>query len=269
MRERGVLILDRENGPALTRSRVDAAIKHNPTTFNENTLREFFEVRHWPEFKKEWNPEDYADIIAERVGEGGVVIYDSVRELLRQLRLKSNSDDDWSELYDLLATPLIKRGITPGFLDNVGHVATERPKGAGAKLDAAPQGYKVWSREEFTPDITGVIGIECNRSRLGDIGREWRQTLGGGLWELPTESTDNPTTTTWDLILAALADNEDHEQNAVAEDAGCTARTVRRLVNVEESRARKEEREPIVIRTERSGHPTILRRRAASLMEDD
>jgi hypothetical protein len=186
-----------------------------------------------------------------------------VRELLRQLRLAANVDDDWSELYDLLATPLIKRGITPVFLDNIGHNATERPKGAGAKLDAAPQGYKVWSREEFTPDITGVIGLECNRSRLGDIGREWRQTLGGGHWELPTESTDNPTTTAWDLILAALADGEEHEQGAVADAAGCSLRTVRRLVKVEESRARKDERDPTVKRTERSGHPTVLRRRAA------
>ena len=263
MQGRGVLVLDRENGAALTRSRVDSAIAQNPDTFDAGTLREHFDARHWPEFKKDWNPEDYAEVVAGHVGEGGVVAYDSVRELLRQLRLSANSDDDWSELYDLLATPLIKRGITPIFLDNIGHVATERPKGAGAKLDAAPQGYKVWSREEFTPEITGVIGVECNRSRLGDIGREWRQTLGGGRWELPTESTDTTQPTTWDLILAALADGEEHEQGAVAEAAGCSIRTVRRLVKVEESRARKEEREPTVKRTERSGHPTVLCRRAA------
>jgi hypothetical protein len=88
-------------------------------------------------------------------------------------------------------------------------------------------------------------------------------TVGGGLWELPTESTENQTTTTWDLILAALADGEEHTQASVAEAAGVTTKTVRRLVNVEQANARKDERDPVVIRTEQAGHPTTLRLRAA------
>jgi len=267
MHEVGVLVLDRENGPALSRSRLDDAVKFNPD-LDEAKLREFYDARHWPEFDKDWDPDDYADLIDSRGFR--VVVYDSVRELLRQLRLSSNSDDDWSELYDLLATPLIKRGITPVFLDNIGNVATERPRGTAAKLDAAPQGYRIWTRQEFAPEITGVVGIDCARSRLGDIGREWRMTVGGGRWELPTESTENQTPTTWDLILAALADGGEHEQGEVAETAGVTTKTVRRLVNVEHAEARKEERDPSVIRTEQAGHPTTLRLRGSggsSLME--
>lgn len=260
MHEIGVLVLDRENGPALSRARLDDAVKFNPE-LDEAKLREFYDARHWPEFDKGWNPDDYASLIAERGFQ--VVVYDSVRELLGQLRLSSNSDDDWSELYGLLATPLIQRGITPVFLDNIGNVATERPRGTAAKLDAAPQGYRVWTRQEFTPEITGVVGIDCSRSRLGDIGREWRMTVGGGCWELPTESTENQTTTTWDLILAALSDGEEHEQGEVAGVAGVTTKTVRRLVNVEHAEARKEERDPTVLRTEQVGHPTTLRLRAA------
>jgi hypothetical protein len=260
MHEIGVLVLDRENGPALSRARLDDAVKFNPA-LDEATLREFYDARHWPEFDKAWDPDDYADLIASRGFK--VVVYDSVRELLGQLRLSSNSDDDWSELYGLLATPLIQRGITPVFLDNIGNVATERPRGTAAKLDAAPQGYRVWTRQEFTPDITGVVGIDCARSRLGDIGREWRMTVGGGAWELPTESTESRTTTTWDLILAALSDGEEHSQGDVADTAGVTTKTVRRLVNVEHTAARKEERDPVVIRTEQAGHPTTLRLRAS------
>lgn len=253
MRGCKVLMLDRENGAALTRSRMDAAMTHNPNAFEEDTLREHFDALHWPEFRKDWNPEEYAEVIAERVGEGGVVVYDSVRELVNQFRASNNSDDDWSDIYAMLATPLIHRGIASVFCDNTGHQATERAKGAGAKMDAAPQGYRIWAREEFAPEMTGVVGIECNRSRLGDIGREWRQTLGGGLWELPTESTDNPTPTTWTLLLGALADGEDHDQREVAEAIGRDVRTVRRQVNNEHSRARKEERDPAVKREERDG----------------
>ncbi len=269
MHEIGVLVLDRENGPALSRSRLDDAVKFNPD-LDEAKLREFYDARHWPEFDKAWNPDDYADLIAGRGFQ--VVVYDSVRELLNQLHLSSNSDDDWSELFGLLATPLIKRGITPVFLDNIGNVATERPRGTAAKLDAAPQGYRVWTRQEFTHDITGVVGIDCARSRLGDIGREWRMTVGGGRWELPTESTENQTTTTWDLILAALADGEEHTQSDVADAAGVTTKTVRRLVNVEQANARKDDRPAEVLRDEKSGRPTTLRLRPApgsesSLME--
>jgi hypothetical protein len=268
MHEIGVLVLDRENGPALSRARLDDAVKFNPE-LDEAKLREFYDARHWPSFDKGWNPNDYADLIAGRGFQ--VVVYDSVRELLGQLRLSSNSDDDWSELYGLLATPLIQRGITPVFLDNIGNVATERPRGTAAKLDAAPQGYRIWTRQEFTPEITGVVGIDCSRSRLGDIGREWRMTVGGGCWELPTESTENQTTTTWDLILAALSDGEEHEQGEVAETAGVTTKTVRRLVNVEHAEARKEERDPDVMRTEQAGKATTLRRRgvAGSSLIDD
>ena len=261
MHEIGVLVLDRENGPALSRVRLDDAVKFDPE-LDEAKLREFYDARHWPEFDKGWNPDDYADLIAGRGFK--VVVYDSVRELLGQLRLSSNSDDDWSRLYGLLATPLIQRGITPVFLDNIGNVASERPRGTAAKLDAASQGYRIWTRQEFTPEITGVVGIDCSRSRLGDIGREWRMTVGGGRWELPTESTENQTTTTWDLILAALADGEEHTQSDVAGAAGVTTKTVRRLVNVEQAIARKDDRPPDVVREEKSGHPTILRLRAAS-----
>lgn len=259
----GVLVLDRENGPALSRERLEDALRFNPDAFNEPRLREFYEHRHWPEFSKAWEPEDYADAIA---GRGyGVVVYDSVRELLRQLRLSSNSEDDWSELYDLLATPLIKRGITPVFLDNVGHKATERPKGTGAKMDAAPQGYRVWARHTFSPEITGVIGIEAVRSRLGDIGREWRMTVGGGYWGVPDESTESTTPATWDRILAALEDHEWHEQGALANQLEISKDTVRRLVNVELAAARKEDRKASVEREERAGEPTRIRRRGAGL----
>lgn len=223
-----VLHLDRENAPPLARKQTDDAIAA-VDAFDEATLREFFESRHYPHFDLKWKAEDYADAIAEAGFK--VVTYDSVREVLNQLGLSSNSDDDWSELYALLGTPLIERGIAPIFLDNVGNKATQRPRGSAAKLDAVPQGFRIWSREMFSPEITGQIGIECMRSRYGDEDKLWTMTIGGGHWEVPSEDdAAEPITTTWGAVLAKLENGNAWTYQDLADAAGMTKRNIERLV---------------------------------------
>jgi hypothetical protein len=260
MHEVPTLYFDRENAPTLGRERVTAAIE-GIEGFNEAKIREFYDERHYPHFDKAWKPDDYGDAIAEAGFR--VVVYDSVRELLNQLRLSSNSDDDWSELYALLGTPLIERGIAPVFLDNVGNSATHRPRGSSAKLDACPQGFRVWNVEPFSPEITGRIGIECVRSRYGDDMRLWTMTIGGGKWELPTEQDDGApgALTTWGAVLDFLdreAEPRTYEQ--IAESVGVTKRTVERL-----ARGNLRSEDADVVKGGGHGEPATLRRRGVGI----
>lgn len=257
-----VLHLDRENSPTLGKDRLESAIV-GVDAFDADTLREFYEARHWPHFSLSWKPEDYADTIEQ---EGyKVVCYDSVRELLKQLGLSSNSEDDWSELYQLLGTPLIERGITPIFLDNTGNSdkATRRPRGSSAKLDAVPQGFRVWSIEMFSPEITGRIGIECVRSRYGDEDRLWTMTIGGGHWELPTEAADRAqVATSWDSIIDALDGNDPMSYPAIAEASGLSQGHVERLV-----RGNLRSESPEVVKAGGRGEPARIHLRGAAGME--
>lgn len=255
-----VLHLDRENSPTLGRDRLESAIAA-VDSFDKDTLREFYDARHWPHFSLSWKPEDYADTIEQ---EGyRVVCYDSVRELLKQLGLSSNSEDDWSELYQLLGTPLIERGITPIFLDNTGNSdkATRRPRGSSAKLDAVPQGFRVWSIEMFSPEITGRIGIECVRSRYGDEDRLWTMTIGGGHWELPTEAADRTqVATSWDSIMDTLDGADPMTYPELAKATGLSQGHVERLV-----RGNLRSEEPEVSKGGGRGEPATVRLKGTAM----
>lgn len=61
-----VLHLDRENSPTLGKDRLESAIAA-VDAFDADTIREFYDSRHWPHFSLAWKPEDYADAIEEGV----------------------------------------------------------------------------------------------------------------------------------------------------------------------------------------------------------
>ena len=184
-----VLYLDRENGASLTRERVEAILDANPE-WGDPLADERFVGRHYPALDQNWRPDDFGEAVA---GEGfTVVLYDSTREMLTQLGLDPNSDADLSRLHDLLVTPLRRRGVAVALMDNVGHAATHRPKGSGAKLDAAEQAFKVTTSSKFSAVEVGLISIVCSRSRYGDQDRQWTMRVGGGVWELPEATSEAP-----------------------------------------------------------------------------
>jgi hypothetical protein len=66
-------------------------------------------------------------------------------------------------------TPLVARGACVVLTDNTGNEHLHRPKGSGAKLDASPTAYRVHTAKSFDPERTGMIEIECTRSRHGFV----------------------------------------------------------------------------------------------------
>jgi hypothetical protein len=121
-----------------------------------------------------------------------VVVLDSVREMVGQLEGSNNDDDSITALYNLVVTPLLIKSVAVLLLDNTGHENTHRPKGAGGKMDAAPQVFKVVTDAKFGPDKTGKVVLTCTRSRFGDEGRKWTVRLGDGVYELPASTSEAP-----------------------------------------------------------------------------
>ena len=180
-----VLYLDRENGGALTRERVEAILAAHPE-WGDPLSDGRFVGRHWPGFDLGWNPTAYGEALAGFT----VVGYDSLREVLSQLGLDPDRERDISRFVDLAVTPLVSRGVTVLIPDNVGHDNPDRPKGSGAKLDAIPTAYRVVAREPFGPEQTGRLEVRCTRSRLGDEGRAWTMRVGGDHFDPPTPFVD-------------------------------------------------------------------------------
>ena len=178
---------DRENTAALMRARVDGMLEAHddwPDVVEEGT----FIYRAYPRLDPNQPPEHYGEVF-----DGfALVVFDSMREAISELRGNSNDDHDISNFISRCVTPVIARGGAVMVLDNVGHEYRDRPKGSGAKLDAIPQAFKVSCAEPFTSAELGRIEIECTRSRFGDIGRTWTMRVGAGTWELPRTRDENP-----------------------------------------------------------------------------
>jgi hypothetical protein len=133
-----------------------------------------------------WNGAD----VAKALDGFTVVVLDSMREFIGQMKGSNNSDDDVTRLMNLIITPLVSRNVAVILTDNTGHEHTHRQKGAGGKMDGVPQIYRVVpGARKFTPDETGEAAITCTRSRVGDFGRKWTAALGGGVYELHREDS--------------------------------------------------------------------------------
>src|SRR5581483_4797337 len=130
-----VLYLDRENGGALTRQRIETLFDAHPD-WGDLLNDERFCGRHYAEMDRDWPGETFGAAVA---GIGfTVVIYDSAREWLAQIGLNPDKDDV-TRFLNLAVTPLIRRGVAVALSDNVGVEDKTRPKGSGSKLDALPQ----------------------------------------------------------------------------------------------------------------------------------
>jgi hypothetical protein len=193
-----VLYLDRENGGALTRERLEG-IADAHEEWGDPLSDGRFVGRHYPRLNLDWDPDDFGDAVA---GLGFTfVIYDSLRAMMAVLGLDPNSDADFSKFHELAIVPLTRRAVGVWVQDNVGHENKNRPKGAGAKLDALPQAYKVTStRPRFSMTFTSSVEIECTRSRYGDEGRKWRMQVGGDVFEAPEATSEPP-----DVVAARKA----------------------------------------------------------------
>lgn len=251
-----VLYLDRENGAAALKEKLDDILAANPD-WDAAKIRENLTPRSWPMFDEEWDAEVYGDAI-ETAG-FDVVIYDSLRELFDQFGWNENVKPDWSKLWSRLGSPLVRRGVVPVFLDNTGHTNQHRAAGTGGKADTLQQGYRFRRINRFTRESVGALRIECTRSRLGQQGDHWQMRLGGGVYDLPVEAEKAPPTDEDKVLEAVTGDFQ--RATDLAESVGMSYKTFMRHVghiNEDEEHDADDEAfgefiEPILIR---GGKPT-------------
>ena len=183
-----VLVLDRENGDSVAAERFSCILDAHPDW--EHVVDDgHFVGKHYPTLDPRWNGAD----VAEALDGFTVVMLDSTREFLGQLGGGNNDDDAVTLLWNTAVTPLLRRGVAVVLADNTGHKHPGRPKGAGGKMDAAPQIYRVEPVAEFNPTLTGEVRLTCTRSRFGDIDRTWTARLGDNVYEVPASDSQAPT----------------------------------------------------------------------------
>jgi hypothetical protein len=182
-----VLVLDRENGDGVAAERFSCILDAHPEW--EHVIDDGqFVGKHYPALDPRWNGAD----VAEALDGFTIVMFDSTREFLGQLGGGNNDDDAVTLLWNTAVTPLLRRGVAVLLADNTGHQHPGRPKGAGGKMDAAPQIYRVEPVSEFTPTLTGELRLTCTRSRFGDIDRTWIARLGDNVYEVPASDSQAP-----------------------------------------------------------------------------
>ena len=209
--------------------------------------------------------EDFGDFCKEEGYE--IVLFDSNRELFDQTGGEGNQEKDWSKIWSLLGSPLLQRGITPVFLDNTGHKNQHRAAGTVAKSNTLQQGYRFKTLSHFGPDRTGKVEIKCTRSRLGHKGQVSHMTLGGGVWEAPTQNLDDGALSDHEKTIAALTQKFERMTD-VAERLDVSYQTLKRWVEdintAPEYDSDDEDREdfepPIMVRGGgKTGKPTEIR----------
>lgn len=175
-----VVVLDRENGGDEYGRRLASVLD---ARHSSNELRELLRFRYryhaWPSMQLEWGgSDDYAEAFA------GVdlVIFDSSRTFLTNVRLNEDSADDYSAFTDALIDPLTRAGIATVILDNTGHGEKDRARGSSAKQDLADIAYTVRAANAFNLQRAGLLEMTCRHSRFGEISGTFVLELGGGTY---------------------------------------------------------------------------------------
>src|SRR5262249_32286946 len=121
---------------------------------------------------------DRADLVAE-LATYDLVIFDSSRRFLTDLRLDEDKSDDYAAFMHATVDPLFKAGIATPILDNPGHKEVGRPRGSSAKEALNEITFKLETVEPYTTSRVGKIRLrlEPGRSRFGNEGT-WEMTIG-------------------------------------------------------------------------------------------
>jgi hypothetical protein len=177
-----VTMLDRENGKRAYAQRLEdimAARGIEKGSAEADVLRENLRYFEFLRLKPEDGP-----ALAEAMAGSDLVVFDSQRMHLTDLGLEENSNDDYAMFMALLVDPLQRASVATLILDNTGHEAKGRGRGASAKEDLneiilTTAELAPWSRETVG-HIT--VAVEAGNTRHGNEG-VWTMVLGGGVFE--------------------------------------------------------------------------------------
>lgn len=114
------------------------------------------------------------------IGDVDLIVIDSLPRIFAQLDLNENEPAHCTRLVTKYIDPLIGSGAAVLALDNVGHTAVKRPRGASAKEDTFELGYLVAGGQTCSKDNSGTITLTRKRKRDGDEHVNLSLEFGGG-----------------------------------------------------------------------------------------
>jgi hypothetical protein len=114
------------------------------------------------------------------LGDVDLLVIDSLPRIFAQLNLNENEPSHCTRLVHKYIDPLIGTGASVLALDNTGHTATKRPRGASAKEDLFELGYLVAGGQTCSKQDHGTITLVRKRKRDGDEFVNLSLGFGGG-----------------------------------------------------------------------------------------
>lgn len=184
-----VTVLDRENGADEYVRRLDAVLEaRGDDPRLEELLETNLRYHAWPTFNLGWQ-----DAFALALRGSDLVIFDSCRAALSNLRLKENESDDYATFFSCVIEPLKRVDIAVIILDNTGHTREESGRGTTSKGDLADVNFTVKRKEPFDIETRGELELSVATARVGQVTGAWILELGGdhyGHWRRPSDAND-------------------------------------------------------------------------------
>ena len=184
-----VVILDVENGSDEYARRLASILEaRDPDGTLElaKACQERLRYYDWPRFSLAWTPDSWA----QAVDDADLAIFDSSRLSLSSVGLAEDSNDDYSRFVTALVVPLSREGITTLILDNTGHNAKDRARGASAKEDLNEVVYLVKVGTPFDRDRAGHLRLIRGRTRFSGLPRELHVHVGADTYTAPVVIAD-------------------------------------------------------------------------------
>lgn len=172
-----VVTLDRENGVQIYAPRWKAIMDSWSVPHDERA--EIAERMPYVEFPH-LRAGDGPDVLAYAEYKcADLVVFDSQRMFLTDMGLNEDDSDDYARFMADIVDPLAEHGIATLALDNVGHMASGRPRGSSSKGDLNEVVFSLITIERFSRERTGAVRLKVEHSRHGQSG-PWTMQLGGG-----------------------------------------------------------------------------------------
>lgn len=172
-----VLMVDVENYSRRTAGRRNDILKCRPSaakTITRPPQFTYIDSLLWSQL----SDLDIQKLWCEEANEFDLVIIDSLARALGQSGRDENSNKEVASFFTELIDPLKHPAVL--ILDNVGHEARDRSRGASVKEDFVEVAYGVHGGDDCAKDKHGTITLTCNRGRDGDEVRNAAVGCGAG-----------------------------------------------------------------------------------------
>jgi hypothetical protein len=197
------MYIDMENGAPRMAERLDCILKCRPDDVREGAQEDLL---YFDRFN--FSLLDDPVVLGEMqswVKDVDLLVLDSLPRIFGQLGLNENEPSHVVHFAATYVDPLISKEATAIIaLDNVGHTATSRPRGASAKEDLFELGYLVSGGQTCSKAKHGEIILTRKRHRDGD--EHVNMTLGFGGGEYGSIGPDDTGSKLLDATLSVLTE---------------------------------------------------------------